>query len=179
MGAKLPNNPADIMATDLGNVLRRFERIAGAPFGLDGVVAAPYVAQLGEAKELEYLDDAHSAMDLSVRMTLVWSLVAVSTMCLLWRHGPWLSVPLISVILAFGSYRGSVAAAARYGNALVVSTALSKDKLYERFGVQLPESIERERTMNAALNTVLGGREASLNYRKRQDGQHSAAKTDA
>jgi hypothetical protein len=169
-GSRLPDRTEDIMPTRLGNVLRRHERLAGAPFGLEATAAAPYLAQLGSRNELQYLDDARSAMDLSVRMVLVWSMDAVLTAAVLWRYGTWMTVPVVCILCSWLSYYGAVANASRYGNALTVTAALAKGELYARLNLELPRSTADERSRNEALNLILAGRRADITYAEHKHG---------
>jgi hypothetical protein len=162
--ALLPDNRIDCMPTRLGNVLRRYERLAGAPFGFDGVVAAPYIGQVAEPVEQDYLDDARTSMDVVVRMVLVWSLLTAMETALLWRFGTWLLLPAATFCLAYMSYRGAVANAAQYGTILVAVTALARWNLYDRMGLRPPANSGEEDEQNAQLDLVLRGSSGNLTY---------------
>jgi hypothetical protein len=164
--ALLPAHRTECMPTRLGNVLRRYERLAGAPFGFDGVVAAPYIGQVAEPVEQDYLDDARTSMDVVVRMVLVWSLLTAVETALLWRFGAWLLLPVVTFFLAYMSYRGAVANAVQYGTILVAVTALARWNLYDRMGLRPPRHSGEERRQNGELNRVLRGFDGDLTYRR-------------
>ena len=100
-----PTSPNEIMPTRLGNVLRRYETEGRDHYGLDPVVATPYVALLADDKVRAYLDDQRSAMDLVVRLVLIWTLCTVIGIATLWRYGAWLLLPATTYGLAMLSYR--------------------------------------------------------------------------
>lgn len=162
--SRFPRSSEDFMPTKLGNMLRRHERLAGAPFGLESIGTTPYLAQIAGEEERAYLDDSRTSLDLSVRMVLVWTISAATTATLLWRHGAWLVVPLACLVLAYATYLGTIASAAQYGTALIVVTALSRQRLYESLGLQLPATSDQEIERNVKLRDVLAGFPARLTY---------------
>ena len=143
---RFPRSSEDFMPTKLGNMLRRHERLAGAPFGLEPIGTMPYLAHIAGEEERAYLDDSRT------------------TATLLWRHGAWLIVPLACLVLAYATYLGTVASAAQYGTALIVVTALSRQRLYESLGLQLPATSDQEIERNVKLRDVLAGFPARLTY---------------
>lgn len=161
---RYPVSVNDVMPTRLGNVLRRHEREAGAAFGLDAIVVVPYLAQVADKTLRDYHDDARSSLDLAVRMTLVWTATTVAGVLLLWRYDVWLIVPLLTSVLSYLSYVGSIAAAAQYGVALSVLVALGRGDLYTRLHVRFPETSESELLQNEQLMAQLNGERAALDY---------------
>ena len=76
------------MPTKLGNVLRRYEAQAATMIGLDAIAALPYMGLVADDPVRAYLDDQRSAMDLSVRMTLMWAICTALGIGFLWRGTP-------------------------------------------------------------------------------------------
>jgi hypothetical protein len=164
---KYPEDPGETMPTRLGNMLRRYERLAGEPYGLDAAVATSALAQVANVPLREYHDDARNEMDLSVRMVLVWAFASVVGLSFLWRYDVWLLVPFTTSLLAILSYRGAVSAAEGYGEALVVLIAVGRGSLYEALNVEFPRTSREERRRNARLTEQLRGQVATMRYRRR------------
>lgn len=152
---RYPVDVRDVMPTALGNMLRRHERLAGRSFGLDAVHVMPAIAHIGGERELTYHDDARSALDLAVRMVVVWSFLAMFTAGLLWPYALWMGVPLACALLAALSYRGAIAAAAQYGSAIHVTIALNRRELYRRLGLPLPSTRQDESAIAWTANRML------------------------
>lgn len=155
--SRYPVSTDQLMATRLGNVLRRHERQAGEPFGLDAVTVIPYLAQVAEQAERDYLDDARSALDLPVRMVLIWSICTAEGILLLWRYDYWLLLSLVTYALAYIAYRGAISAAARYGVAMRVVLTLGRKNLYERVSIKFPPDLFTEAHRNRSLTKLLAG----------------------
>ena len=174
-----PENADQMMPTRLGNVLRRYERLAGAAFGLDAVVAAPYLVQLADEPVRGYVEDARSDLDLAVRMVLVWASTTALGVLMLWRYDVWLLVPLVTFIFAYVSYRGAVFAAVEYGTALQVLTTLTRWKLYDALAVKRPRDSESEYSINLDLSAVLQGtyRDVAHHHRTEPAGSSLTGKT--
>ena len=162
--ARYPSHPDQVLPTRLGNVLRRHERRAGEPFGLDAVHVIPYLSLVAEMPERSYLDDTRSAMDLPIRMVLVWALCTVEGVLLLWRYDFWLALPLLTYAFAYLAYRGAVSAASDYGNALGVVLTLGRRNLYERLNIEFPPDLATERKTNAELDNLLAGRSGDVQF---------------
>jgi hypothetical protein len=163
--ASYPTSPADVMPTSLGNVLRRYETQARDYFGLDPIVAMPYVALLAEDNVRSYLDDQRSGMDLAVRLTLVWAMCAAIGVGFLWRYDTWLLVPGVAYGLAVLSYRGAARAAMFYGSAMTVTLTLTRRALWDRLGVSPPSNSKAEETLNGEITDWLSGGKPLLRYK--------------
>lgn len=157
---------AQVMPTRLGNVLRRFEAESQQMYGLDAISAMPYIGLLAEPPHREYLDDQRSAMDLAVRLCLVWSLCTLVGVALLWRHDVWLVLPALSYGLVLLSYRGAVASAMHYGQAITALVTLTRPALYDRLRVRLPTDTDDEKRINQSLSLLLRGEPAFVEYRR-------------
>lgn len=145
----------DIMPTRLGNVLRYYERKAGAPYGLDAVRVMPYLSRVAPSEDMAYVNDQRSSLDLAVRLCLTSLLAAALWILFFWWHGLWLLVTIIPLAIAYLSYRGAVVVAGEYGRALAVVIALNRFTLYERLHLRLPPDMASEYRANSALNDML------------------------
>ena len=155
--AELPS--ADqIMPTRLGNVLRFYERSAGAPYGLDAVRVMPYLSRVAPSEDMAYVNDQRSNLDLAVRLCLTSLLASALWILFFWRHGLWLLLTIVPLVIGYLSYRGAVVAASEYGRAVAVVIALNRFSLYERLHLKAPADSASERTVNSTLNYILGYR---------------------
>jgi hypothetical protein len=150
-----PDEEDDVMPTRLGNVLRRYERLAGCQYGLDAVEVLPLVALVAHKERVEYLSDQRESLDLSVRMCATSLLAAAIAMAALWRHGPWFLLALLPYGIAYVSYRGAVVVAHEYGSAMSTIIDLDRFELYKQLRMPLPESTRTEQEMNARLLELL------------------------
>ena len=162
---RYPVDRAEVMPTRLGNVLRRFEREAGEPYGLDAVVVTGLLAQVADETLRDYHDDARTDFDLTIQMVLMWAVLTLIGFVLLWRHGIWLLLPMITSLFSLVTYRGAVSAAQAYGEALTVLLALGRFRLYEHLGVPAPSTSDEEVDRNVLLMAQLRGERVSLDYR--------------
>jgi hypothetical protein len=165
VAAGYPVDPAEIMPTRLGNVLRRYERLAGAAFDLDAVTITPLLAQVADPTVRDYIDDARTDLDLATQMVLVWVIWTVVGAMILWRWGFWLLLPASSALLSLLAYRGAVNSAQAYGEALIVLVVLGRKGLYDGTGLGPPRNTEEECARNKELMLQLGGSPARYDYR--------------
>lgn len=138
-------DPKEAMPTRLGMVLRFYELLAGAPYGLNAIQVMPYMARVAEADDMAYVNDQRSQLDLAVRMSVTAMFACVLTIVVLWRDGLWLLVALLPYLVAYLSYRGAIVAAGQYGQAVAVVIALNRFALYERLHLPLPPTASAER----------------------------------
>src|SRR5262249_44176912 len=138
----------DIMPTRLGNALRKYERQAGAPYGLDAVSVIQHIFFVAPAERVGYIDDQRQLMDLSVRMTATSIIAALVAVTALWRHGPWLLLALVPYGVAYLSYRGAVVVAHEYGAAVAAMIDLDRFTLYDSLRLPRPKDTNAERLMN-------------------------------
>ena len=162
---RYPDDPHDVMPTRLGNMLRRFERRAGASFGLEATQTTGLLAQVTDETLRNQHDDARTDLDVSVRLVLVWAITSVTTFALLWQHDTWILVSLTCFALSLLSYRGSVAAAQAYGETLEILHTLGRFELYDALQLPRPSNSRVERRQNAALLDQLNGEVVELAYR--------------
>jgi hypothetical protein len=150
-----PVDDDDIMATRLGNVLRRYERLAGSQYGLDAVKVIRHVALVAPPQRVDYLNDQRQLLDLSVRMCATSILATLMAISALWRHGPWLLIALVPYAIAYISYRGALIVAHEYGAAISTIIDLDRFAFYDQLRMPLPKSTRAERQTNAQLMKLL------------------------
>ena len=161
-----PENPDHMMPTRLGNMLRRYEILAGAPYELDAPTVLPSLALVAPPGHLDYLNDQRSALDLAVRTSITSAIACLVTLVFLWHSGLWLLIALIPYGAAYAAYRGSVIAAQSYGVTMSAVIALNRFALYKHMHMPQPPTTARERLMNKDLMDLLSYKEgASLIYR--------------
>ena len=174
MFAGFPLAVDDIMPTRLGNVLRKYERQAGAQYGLDAIGIIRHVALVAPAQRLEYVNDQRQLLDLSVRMSATSILATLVAIAFMWRHGLWLLIALVPYGIAYISYRGAVVVAHEYGSAVATMIDLDRFALYDCLRLPTPATTTAERQMNAKLMRLIAhNRKVVLRY------EHPSASGDA
>jgi hypothetical protein len=128
---RYPVDPHKVMPTSLGNMLRRYEDLAGKPYGRNAIEVTPHLMTLVHREHSAYVDDARTALDLAVRLVISWLIVATTSFLLVWPYGAWNMVPISAYALAWLSYRSAVHAAEEYGSALMVLFDLNHKLLDE------------------------------------------------
>jgi hypothetical protein len=146
-----------MMATRLGNALRRFEDAGGAQYGLEAIVIAPHLALIVPDRHLLYLQDSRQQLDTTIRLCTVSLLATGIAVVVLLRDGLWLLAALIPYSLAYIAYRGAVASAEEYGIAISSVIDLDRFSLYEQLHVDQPRDTAEEQAANASLIRLLGG----------------------
>lgn len=162
-----PPELQDVMPTLLGNVLRRYEVLAGAPYGLNSIDTVPRLIQVADARDVAYVHNQRMQMDLALRTAALALVATVLTLIFMWYQGLWLFLSLVPYSVAYLTYRGAVVVAREYGTALAVLVDLNRFVLYERMRVPLPDDSEEEKENNVRLATLF--RLDNIDVRKRLD----------
>jgi hypothetical protein len=150
-----PAHIHETMPTTLGNVLRRYERLAGLAYGLDAVATVPRVLQVADAKDVSYVYNQRTQLELALRTSFLSLLATVLTLAAMWRHGFLVILAAVPYALSFAAYRGAVSVAHEYGTSLAVLVELNRFSLYDRLRLPQPADIEDERLANGRLVDVL------------------------
>lgn len=153
-----------IMPTRLGNVLRRYERLAGYQYELDAVKVIRHISFAAPKEHVDYVNDQRELLDLSVRMCATSIIATFVAVAFLWHHGPWLGIALIPYGIAYLSYRGAVVVAHEYGSAVCTLIDLDRFALYDSLRLPRPENSRKERLMNEKLTRLLD-HDPSVNLR--------------
>lgn len=166
--ASYPDDPESIMPTRLGNVLRRYEILAGKRYNLGTITTVPRLLQVADTRDVAYVQNQRMQMELALRAAFLALAATVLTLLFMWRHGPWLLLGLVPYTVAFASYRGSVVVAHEYGTALAVLIDLNRFALYERMHLPLPKDTNEEHEENAKLENVMRLDNVSIEKRLRE-----------
>lgn len=150
-----PEADSALLPTRLGNVLRSAETRAGAPYGLEGVVAWPRLYPLLPEPVRLTVDDRRDQLDVAARFCSVFLCAALLSFALLLPHGWWLAVPAGCLLLAWLAYRASVTAALAYGEAIRSAFDLHRFDLRRALHLPLPDTRSAERAENAELSAFL------------------------
>jgi hypothetical protein len=159
---RYPTDIHRLRPTRLGNILRRYEDLAGAPYELEAITVTPHLMVTGPPAETQMVDDAGTELDLCVRFVVCWLLFATVSFFLLWPYGIWLLIPLISYSLAWLSYRAAVHAGEEYGITLCALFDLNHSALGERFQLDAFGNTAR-RDVHRAISRVAGRNEEMKN----------------
>lgn len=168
-----------VMPTRLGNVLKKYESTAGSAIGLDLVKWASHIGMVADPSHTAYVQDQRQRLDLAVRMTIVGLICSVATIMVAWPHGLWALVALLPFGMAWLSYRGALAAAASYGQALTAWLHLNRFQLYDRLGLDRPASSSAERLQNKKLVALWRGSPAYRQAFSRLEGKTQPQGKDA
>ena len=164
MAAAYPSEDDDLMPTRFGNVMRRYERLAGSQYGLDAVKIIRQLALVAPPERLSFLNDQRQLLDLSIRMSATSIAGTVIAVAFLWHHGPWLLIALIPYCVAYLSYRGAIVVAHEYGAAFSAIIDLDRFALYENLRMRMPKNTKAERRMNVRLVRLLDYQKPVLTY---------------
>ncbi|GIH18812.1 hypothetical protein [Rugosimonospora africana] len=163
-----PNDPGRVLPTRLGNVLRHYEGLAGAAYGIESISSAPRIAMVAEERELNYLENQRIQLELAVRASFLSLVACAATVILMWRHGSWMLLAIVPYTVAYLSYRGAIVIAHEYGAALATLIDLNRFKLYDRLHLPPPRNLAEERQRNETLMELF-----------RLDDMEMAARTEA
>ncbi len=153
----LPDDPARVMPTKLGNVLRRHEDLAGRAYGLPGVATVPPLTLVGAPERTAYLSEASEQLDVSVSVCVVTAMATVIVAAATLTDGWWLLSALVPYVLCVIAYHGAVSVAHAYGIAMRRLIDLDRFALYEELHLRLPTTTEEEDEVTATVNAQLAG----------------------
>jgi hypothetical protein len=142
--------------TRLGNTLRAAEDRAGARYGLDAVTVWPRLYPILPDGIRAVLEDYRNELDIAARFSVVFLIATGIGIGFLAPYGWWLLVPAVTVLLAWLSYRGAVASAVGYGEAIETAFDLHRFDLLQALHLPLPTSRAAEREANFKLCEFLG-----------------------
>ncbi len=168
-----------LMPTRLGNALRRSEDLAGDRYGIDAIVAVPYLLAVASAAVVSMVEDARQELDALVQFVAVCLLSSV--LCAVSYHddGPWFTISISLFLLACAFYSASVRAAIDYGERLIELVDLHRFDLLQALHMKLPaaEGFERD-THGSAWRIIREGpsAESGVAYEHPGDGHPDPGK---
>lgn len=174
---RYPHEPDDVRPTRLGNVLRRYERAAGNPYGLDLVTTAPLLQLVATEGDVAYVRDQRTQLDLATSMCAVSAVLTVGYVVALFPAGWWLLLAAVPYCLTYAFYRGACAVAEEYGTALYALVDLNRTALYQRLRVVAPDSLSQERDANVSLMAALRHRSQAVNVNLTHEAPNQADTT--
>lgn len=154
----LPPSRAQVMATQLGNILRASEVYPLRRYKLDAVVVWPRMQGLLPKEFAESLRDAKANLDLLLVVTTL-----AGTFSLGWEIGlgiltnRWdlFLIASLGWLLVLLSYSGVLQAARSYGELIKASFDLYRWELLKALHLKMPESYEEERKLWDQVNDLL------------------------
>jgi hypothetical protein len=144
----------DLLATALGNTLRKGETSAGERYGLELDVALPRLTPLMSPIVLGELNDRRNQLDAAVRLCAMSGIATAISVALLLLQGPWLFLALGAYIFCWASYRAAVAAARGFSTSLAAAVDLCHLKLFDALSLDRPADIIAERAHNKVLTDL-------------------------
>lgn len=153
--ATYPTNHGRMMPTRLGNILRRHEDTIGSVYGLDAILAAPFLSQVASEKDLARVSDEGEQMDLALRLCLIFLVTTSIYLVVLAPRGAGALVALVPYACAYVAYRGACVAAENYMTAVSVMVHLNRFALYEALHLGQPKNLDEERKIAAQAMAIV------------------------
>ncbi|GAA4468522.1 hypothetical protein [Phytohabitans houttuyneae] len=143
--------PSRLRPTALGNALAAMEARAGAEYGWDATVAWPRLYPVLGPQARTLVDDRRNTLDLTARLTVTATVLAVVTAGLLAQSRWWVLLALAPLALAVLAYRSAVQAAIAYGETVGAAFDLHRFDLLEHLHLPLPADQAAEQAANEKL----------------------------
>ncbi|RSM73310.1 hypothetical protein DL991_31680 [Amycolatopsis sp. WAC 01375] len=145
--ADYPVDPADVLPTRLGNILRAAESYPADRYGADAVLTWPRLFPLLPDKLTASLASARAELEFQVMISAHAAFFAVAAGGWLAVTGgpPWLFLTCYwsAAALAWATYRGALAPARLYGDQVRVAFDLYRHELLDRLGMDGDEQWAR------------------------------------
>jgi len=141
---RYPKDPARLMSTRLGNVLRSAEEYSRLAYNLDAPLVwsrlvhylpEPFTTRMGQATT--------SLVAMLMCATLSFLFAPVAALTLVWGHRPWyevLGAVVLSMALGLLCYRSAVTRAVEYGTFIRTAFDLHRDEVLKALHIPLPSS---------------------------------------
>jgi hypothetical protein len=171
-----------LLPTRLGNVLRAAEDQAGQRYELDTVIIWPWLFPHVTGPLAQGLTETRSQLDAFVRLSVTLLVATVVAAAMLLTDGPWLVIPVITVLLAWTSYQAAVRTAVKYGQGIQVAFDAHRFDMLRALHYPLPPTLAAEMAFNRELVRFLddgepiSGSEREHRY-EHPDGQAEAVTT--
>ena len=137
-----------LLPTRLGNVLRAAEDQAGQRYNLDTVIVWPRLLPHITGPLAQRLTQTRSQLDAFVRLSVTLLAATVVATAMLLTDGPWLAIPVITVLLARISYKAAVYTAAKYGQGIHVAFDTHRFDMLRALHYPLPPTLQAEMAFN-------------------------------
>jgi hypothetical protein len=162
--ARYPPESADVLPTELGNVIRAFENHPRTRYGLDGIPIWGNIYALLADTEVSELEEATT--DVAFWLNSLVVVVVGGTLLFLERlwHPPAdtlgtaaveAAIAIAVVTTAAWMYRQLIGAAARWGEPVRAAFDMHRLELYDKLGVRRPVTREDDLAAGKAVNRLL------------------------
>lgn len=145
---QFPSQPARIMPTRLGNVLRSAEDLPQIKYGLDAIICWPRLWMVLPAPVKTDLQAARADLNTAARVWL-WG-IGFS----IWAIWVWWAIP-VGLLIAWFAYGWMVRTAATYATLLEAAFDLHRLTLYQSLHWPLPRNPAEEKQMGQQLTVYL------------------------
>lgn len=147
-----------LLPTALGNALRASEDSVGQRYGLESVAIWPRLFHLLPERVRAGMDDEVTQLDVSVRLSVTWTLAGIVSFLWLIRdpaallgHPLWLAVVACTLVLARLSYQSAVESAIAQGVDLEVAIDLYRARVIDAMRLHPTVSLQEERRVFGEL----------------------------
>lgn len=161
---ELPENSERVMATRLGNVLRRHEDLTGKAYGLPGVEVVPPLTLVANPQRNAYMSESAEQLDVAVSVCAVTSLATLLVAAATLTDGWWLLTALVPYVVCMIAYRGAISVAQSYGIAMRRLVDLDRFALYEALRLPLPSNATEETRTAAVVEEQFAGKAIFTRY---------------
>jgi hypothetical protein len=142
-----------LMPTLLGNTLRRGERKAGEPYGLDTVLAWPRLYHVLSDSIKADVAELHGQVDRGARLAIVLFISGVCAIPVFATRSAWLILAGLLIATSWIAYRGAVSAASSLAMVLATAFDLHRFDLLSAMHLPIPSTPGQERRSNERLTT--------------------------
>ncbi|PKN93326.1 MAG: hypothetical protein CVU44_10570 [Chloroflexi bacterium HGW-Chloroflexi-6] len=143
-----PKLEANLMPSQLGNILKSAEEYPRIRYGLEASIVWPRLWLLLTSDTQKEIISARSAVNEEVRL-IIWGILM-----LIWTIWAWWAV-LISTVIVIVSYLSLVGSAKRLGDLIRSVFDLNRFKLYEALHWDFPNDLSKEKSSGAAITQFL------------------------
>lgn len=167
----LPSERADIMPTQLGNILKNSELYADKRYGLNSVLIWPRLYGLLPERSIALIAEARSTLDFMLVISSMGAVFAIvsGTYLLIVRADWWLFLLCFwgGMIVAQTAYRGAIGSALLFAQQLKAALDLYRNDLLGQTGIPLPTQAPDvvntlERNVKKKVLVLLAGRFVTL-----------------
>jgi hypothetical protein len=150
-----PDEPEEVMPTQLGNILKNAERYSYQRYDMDAVLLWPRIYAVLPENFIKTFDQAKASLDFMLIISSLSALFAfISGVFLLVVGGDlWLLLlcALGGLVVAWLAYKSALEAAITYGQLIKSAFDLYKGQLWKQLGYQQPKSLDEERNSWSSL----------------------------
>jgi hypothetical protein len=154
LAAEFPDQAQYVLPTRFGNVLRAFEVYPRVVYGLEAIQGWSRLAGVIPADFKAQIDDAKSQTDFWVNIWFLSLLLfgIYAGLCIDRGHLLHRWIPILALIVALCAPAFANSMAREWGELVKSAFDLFRGELAESLGLELPRSIEHERSMWAAFS---------------------------